>query len=345
MTMVSTSKRRSDGTPYQHHVCTKKRAERSTCDCNTSISKSVIEGVFFATLMHLAKGNISKKDVASQQKQYGLDLEKELKVLNNSERAKKQELANLTKALSSLKPSSPLAKSLLETMQSLSEELEEIRLRKAEINKQLSIMEEIVDLDSLQLDSSLNNLDLLFEEMTEEEKILLVSSVVEKISLKVESVDGRKKYYSIMITPTFEYFSKLGVQVVEFCYDNSKGTGAWFITKPFKLESPKFQSVTLTKSRKNTKQKRHFIAQDIKLYKKFEKSNMNLTDFAASIGQKRAMLGRRFQIIKKLSASAIEFLLNLRHQGDTDKITFNKLEDISYKALSQQLSLIKKLIK
>ncbi|MFI3290904.1 MAG: hypothetical protein R3Y46_03380 [Opitutales bacterium] len=93
------------------------------------------------------------------------------------------------------------------------------------------------------------------------------------------------------------------------------------------------------------KKKRHFLAAILRMHEEFLKSNLYLQDFAEKKKLKRGILGRRFQMLTRLSPSAVEFIIGLIYEKDTSKISFNKLESISKTPPQLHLKSIKALLK
>ncbi len=337
MTVGGSGKKRPDGSEYYYYVCSRKKHTASYCKCDTAIALYIIEDIVFSAIGYIATQDVRVKEVKDANTEYKLSLEKEQETLRREISALDKSVQSALEKFAELGDDPYIKSAVQKNLKEKSKSLATMRSRLEEVNAELARFRERMDIGDFQIKASIENLEYCRTMLTHEQKVEILKQTVSKLVLTVKSREGFKRVCLLTIFPVDENMTPV---VVEFAVDNSQGRGMWRILSPFSLDSGR----TELKKMRNNKIKQHFLHNVVKWKKEIELEDLAIRELAKRLEIKSGMLGRQLKLLKDLSEGAVMFILKLRYQRDTDKLTFRKLEMISKQPQFRHLKLIKTLL-
>lgn len=337
MTVGGSGKKHKDGTPYLYYVCTRKQHERAACSCDTAIALNIIEDVVFSSVGYIATNEISVKDVKNANAEYKTSLENERETLRKKIEVADKSVQSALDKFALLGNDESIRNAISKNLREKTKLLEDMRLRLNEVNGELSAFRERIDLDNFQIKAAIENLDFCKDSLTTKQKEKILQATVAKLVLSVKNRKKAKRTCSLTILPKDNCEQPI---VVEFTVDNSQGRGMWEVLAPFKLlggeQAPKRDA-----SYKRIKQ--HFLHEIVGWEKIRRDENLSIRELADRLGLKKSIVARKLKMLGKLSEDAIMYLLKMRLERYTKKVSFLKLEKIADAPSLKQVGMIKSL--
>lgn len=194
----------------------------------------------------------------------------------------------------------------------------------------------------MQTKSLLNNMDALQNDLTVDERREILKTCVRKMVLSARERSHLKKEFLLTVFFNSDYASELGNLEIIFSVSNSKGKGEWIITSPSQLKCENYG--IKQKVQQNRGIKRHWLNQVVGWRKKMDDEKISIRGMEEFLKIKKSMILRKLKLLENLSHDALEFILNLKYAAQTERISFRKLEKISFLPKDMQLKSLSDLL-
>lgn len=291
----------------------------------------------FSAIGYIATREISVKDVKNANAEYKIKLEKERESLRGKVEIIDRAVQTLLDKFASLGDEESIKDAVAKNIKSKSKDMESMRMRIKEINYELDSLKEEINLDNFQIKAAIENLEYCKDSLSQEQKEKILQTSVSKLVLSVLSRKGAKRICNLAIFPKE---SGSAVINVEFSVDNSRGRGMWEVLVPFKLRGGE-QVPKPNAAYKKIKQ--HFLHEIVKWEKIRSGENLSIRELADRLELKKSIVARKLKMLGSLSEDAVMYLLKMRLERFTKRITFLKLEKIAKAPTFKQVKLIKEL--
>lgn len=332
MTCGASGKPKKDGS-FNYYICSARNHKRIGHRCQSSISTKTLDAIVFSALGYVATKGLTVGEIKSSSVSYGDKLAKERKELAEKRHRLNEKLKNIVAKYAELEGNDVLKDAIVAQTQKLSNQVESLDKRIADIDADQKFAENKVDFGTVQTKSFLDNMDALQSELSDEEKRAVVKAAIEKVILEVKSAKGRRREFQLTIVPTAEYMGQIGILNLEFELFTGRGFSEWKIKSPFILTSESYGRKSANGRRT---QKRHWLHKVVAWRNEMERG-ATLGEIAARENLGRSMVCRKLKLLERLNPKIVEKILKIRYADQTDKLTFRFLDNLAARPKNQQL--------
>lgn len=297
------------------------------------MSSKILEAIVFSALGHIATKTFTLKEIKESSDSYEAKILKERKEMAVQRKIQNEKLKSIVAKFAELDGNEVVKSAINAQIQKVSREVERIDKAIANIDEELKLLENKVNLGTVQTKAFLENMDALQAEISDAEKRTIVDSAISKVTLTVKSANGFRREFELTIIPTAEYMEQIGVLTLEFEVNTSNGYSEWKIKSPFVLTSETYGK---RQPKKTRKQKKHWLHKVV-TWQRALNAGDSLEDIATREGVSKPLVCRKLKLLERLHFRIIEKILKERYADVNEKLTFRYLCKLASLPKNKQL--------